>query len=102
MSCGRCEVKVEGRFSETLFNRLSTEDQAFLEQYLLAGFSIKTLEQRVPLGYAAIRSRLDRMIGHYRTLSERDEQKKAVIEELGAGQISVEQAKNRLAELSGG
>ncbi|MHC4436413.1 MAG: hypothetical protein ACYS3S_03555 [Planctomycetota bacterium] len=45
MSCTACGVKIEGNFSETFFNRLSPEDQEFLEQYLLAGFSIKTLEQ---------------------------------------------------------
>ncbi|MCK4292357.1 MAG: DUF2089 family protein [Planctomycetes bacterium] len=101
MACAVCEVKVEGSFSQTAFDRLSPEDQKFLEQYLLAGFSIKTLEQSSPLGYAAIRSRLDRLIANYKALVKMDTQKKAVLEQLRADQISVAEAKRKLERLSG-
>ena len=101
MSCTACGVKIEGSFSETFFNRLSPEDQKFLEQYLLAGFSIKTLEQRGSLGYAAIRSRLDRLLASYEALKKMDAQKKAVLEQLRKNQISVAEAKEKLEKLSG-
>jgi hypothetical protein len=101
MSCAPCGVKIEGNFSQTFFNRLSPEDQKFLEQYLLAGFSIKTLEQRSSLGYAAIRSRLDRLITNYGALKKMDAQKKAVLEQLRKDQISVAEAKEKLEKLSG-
>jgi hypothetical protein len=101
MACAGCGVKIEGNFSETFFDRLSAEDQKFLEQYLLAGFSIKTLEQTGTLGYAAIRSRLDRLIGIYKALVEMDAQKKAILEQLRNGQITVTEAKEKLEKLSG-
>lgn len=101
MSCSACDVKIEGNFGETLFNRLAPEDQKFLEQYLLAGFSIKTLEQSSSLGYAAIRSRLDRLIADYKTLKEMDAQKKAILEQLRTDEITVAEAKEKLEELSG-
>ena len=101
MSCAACGVKIEGNFSETFFDRLAPEDQKFLEQYLLAGFSIKTLEQRSSLGYAAIRSRLDKLIATYKTLKQMDAQKKAVLEQLRTDQISVAEAKEKLEKLSG-
>ena len=101
MSCAACGVKIEGNFSQTFFNRLSPEDQAFLEQYLLAGFSIKTLEQRSSLGYAAIRSRLDKLIANYEALKKMDAQKKAVLEQLRTEEISVAEAKEKLEKLSG-
>jgi len=101
MSCPGCEVKVEGNFGESSFNQLSAEDQQLLEQYLLAGFSIKALEQTSPLGYAAIRSRLDRLIANYKTLRKRDAQKKAVLEQLRTGEITVSEAKEKLTRLSG-
>ena len=101
MSCTACGVKIEGNFSETFFNRLSPEDQQFLEQYLLAGFSIKTLEQSSSLGYAAIRSRLDRLIANYEALAKMDAQKKAILEKLRADEISVAEAKEKLEELTG-
>ena len=101
MSCPTCGVKVEGNFSQTYFDKLAPEDQKFLEEYLLAGFSIKTLEQRSSLGYAAIRSRLDRLIANYKALTKMDAQKKAVLEQLRTGQIGVAEAKEKIERLSG-
>jgi hypothetical protein len=101
MSCTVCGVKIEGNFSETFFNRLTPEDQKFLELYLLAGFSIKTLEQSSSLGYAAIRSRLDRLIANYKALAKMDAQKKAVLEQLRKDEISVTEAREKLEKLSG-
>ena len=101
MACTVCGVKVEGNFSQTAFDRLSPQDRQFLEQYLLAGFSIKTLEQSSPLGYAAIRSRLDKLIANYKALTQMDAQKKAILEQLRADEITVAEAKAKLERLSG-
>ena len=101
MSCTACGVKIEGNFSETFFNRLTPDDQKFLEQYLLAGFSIKTLEQSGSQGYAAIRSWLDRLIANYKELAKMDAQKKAVLEQLRKDEISVTEAREKLEKLSG-
>ena len=101
MACATCEVKIEGNFSQTSFDGLAPEDQKFLEEYLLAGFSIKTLEQRSSLGYAAIRSRLDRLIANYKAVKKMDAQKKAVLEQLRTDKISVAEAKEKLEKLSG-
>jgi hypothetical protein len=101
MSCPTCDVKVEGSFSQTHFDKLAPEDQKFLEEYLLAGFSIKTLEQRSSLGYAAIRSRLDRLIANYKALAKMDAQKKVVLDQLRADEISVAEAREKLKQLSG-
>lgn len=102
MGCATCEVKIEGSFSQTLFDRLGPEDQEFLEQYLLAGFSIKTLEQNGSLGYAAIRSRLNRLIANYKTLAKMEVQKKSVLEQLRAEEITVAEARKKLEQLSRG
>ncbi|MBN1975321.1 MAG: DUF2089 family protein [Sedimentisphaerales bacterium] len=99
MACASCGVKIEGDFSTTVFDRLSLEDQQFLEQYLLAGFSIKTMEEQGTLGYAAIRSRLDRLIANYEQLRRMDAQKKAVLESLRTGKITVAEAKKKLEKL---
>jgi len=101
MACAACGVKIEGNFSESFFDKLAPEDQKFLEQYLLAGFSIKTLEQTGSLGYAAIRSRLDRLIANYKAVKKMDAQKKAVLEQLRTNKISVAEAKEKLEKLSG-
>lgn len=100
MSCPTCEVKIEGDFGETAFSKLSIEDQRFLEEYLLAGFSIKTLEKNGLLGYAAIRSRLDKLIENYESLVKMDAQKKAILEKLQTGKITVAEAKAKLEMLT--
>ena len=101
MACPMCQVKIEGNFSETVFDGLNPEDQKFLEEYLLAGFSIKTLEQNSSLGYAAIRSRLDKLITNYKALAKMDGQKKAILEKRRTDEISVTEAKDMLEKLTG-
>lgn len=101
MKCVLCDVKVEGNFHQTAFDRLAPEDQEFLEQYLLAGFSIKALEQNGSMGYAAIRTRLDRLIANYKALVEMDTQKKAVLEQLRSKRITVAEAKRKIERLAG-
>jgi len=101
MICAACGIKIEGNFSETFFDRLAPEDQKFLEQYLLAGFSIKALEQNSPLGYAAIRSRLDKLIASYKALKKMDAQRKAILEQLRTDEITVPEAKKKLEKLLG-
>ena len=59
------------------------------------------LEQASSLGYAAIRSRLDRLIANYKVLKKMDAQKKGVLEQLREGKISVAEAKEKIERLSG-
>ncbi len=99
MSCISCGVKIEGQFSQTFFERLSEEDREFLEQYLLAGFSIKDLEEKTSLGYAAIRTKLNRLIEDYQSIKNNDEQKKAVLKQLRDGEITVAEAKEKLEKV---
>lgn len=99
MGCPACGVKVEGPFQESIFGRLSTDDQQFLLEYLLSSFSIKALEENSNLGYAAIRSRLDKLIANTKSLMHWEEQKKAVLEKLRSGEITVAEAKKRLEKL---
>jgi hypothetical protein len=100
MSCTACGVKVEGPFTDSVLSRLNTEDQQFLLEYLLSGFSIKALEENTDLGYAAIRSRLDKLIANTQSLMHSEEQKKAILEKLRAGDITVAEAKKRLEKLT--
>ena len=92
MTCDRCEVEIRGRFRQTQFARLPSEDLEFLERYLLAGFSIKALAEQSGLGYVAIRNRLDRVIESYRKLHANEEAKRAILERLEKGEITAEAA----------
>ena len=100
MGCPTCGIKIEGVFIQPMIAQLDPEDQQFLEEYLLAGFSIKALEETCGMGYVAIRTRLDRLIENYKALRKHDAQKKAVLEQLKKGEISVAQARAKLEKLS--
>jgi hypothetical protein len=99
MECPACGVEVRGRFQQTLFQSLDADEQQLLENYLLAGFSIKALEQQTGMGYAAIRPRLDRLIEHYRQLREGELAKRRILDRLAAGEISASEAAERIARL---
>jgi hypothetical protein len=101
MGCPTCGVKVEGVFIQPMIAQLGPEDQQFLEEYLLAGFSIKALEETSGLGYVAIRTRLDRLIENYKALSKHDSQKKAILEQLRKGELTVAQVRAKLEKLTG-
>lgn len=99
MSCTACGVKVEGPYQEFALNRLSADDQQFLLEYLLSGFSIKALEENSDLGYAAIRTRLDKLISNTKAVMRSEDQKKAILEKLRSGEITVAEAKRKLEKL---
>jgi hypothetical protein len=101
MRCPTCGVKVEGMFVQPMISQLGPEDQQFLEDYLLAGFSIKALEEARGMGYVAIRSRLDKLIENYKAIRKHDAQKRVILEQLRKGEITVVQARSRLEELTG-
>lgn len=100
MACDHCEVEVRGRFRETHFNHLSADDQAFLERYLLAGFSIKALAAETGLGYVAIRNRLDRLIATYQALHDGDRRKRGILDRLEKGEIDATEAERLIRNLA--
>lgn len=99
MACDTCDVEIKGRFQQNHFARLSPEDQAFLEQYLLSGFSMKTLAANSDLGYVAIRNRLDRVIAHYKQLLSNEEAKHAILARVEEGELTAAEAAERIGAL---
>ena len=92
MECPVCELRIEGRFRETSFQQLGPKELDLLEVYLLNDFSIKAMAAETGMGYAAIRSRLDRLIAHYRELKTADEEKKRILERVAAGELTASEA----------
>lgn len=100
MRCDSCGVTVTGEFAETLFSRLNADDLDFLEEYTLAGFSIKALAESSGRGYAAIRSRLDRIIERCRELRGRETEKREILARLAAGNITAGEAARLIEDIS--
>ena len=101
MNCPVCGIEIRGRFRETLFQHLTPDEQLLLERYLLAGFNISALAEQTGMGYTAIRSRLDRLIEHYRRLRESEEEKKRILDRVASGEISAAEAAEQIDRLQG-
>lgn len=100
MHCASCGVTVTGEFRETIFDQLDADDLEFLEEYMLAGFSIKALAESSGKGYAAIRSRLDRIIDRCNGLRDLETRRRDVLEKLSAGDISASEATKLIEDIS--
>lgn len=102
MECPLCRVEVRGTFRASIFDMLTPEEQTLLEEYLLAEFNLKKLSERTQLGYMALRNRVDRLIAHYRELLGNEDKKKTILDRLAKGELSVDEAVERMASLDGG
>ena len=102
MACLSCGVEMRGRFRESLFQLLSDEEQQLLEQYLLAGFSIKALAKKTGMGYAAIRTRLDRLIENYHALRRNEDGKKRILEKVASGELTAAEAAEQIKGMDDG
>ena len=101
MACPLCETEVRAEFRQALFQNLMAEDLELLEKYLLADFSIKELAKRTGMGYTALRSRLDRLIGRYRDLRSGEEEKRQILDQVAAGELPAAEAAKRIAKIGG-
>ena len=99
LECPVCALEIRGKFRQTLFQMLDDEEQQLLEQYLLSDFSIKALAEKTGMGYAAIRTRLDRLIEHYQRLLTGEDEKKKILDRLAGGEISAAQAADLIARI---
>lgn len=99
MACASCKVEVRATFRTSPFAQARQDDLEFLEQYILAGFSIKALAEQSGLGYAAIRTRLDRLIESFGALDQANKARREVLDRLERGDISAEEAANTLKRI---
>ena len=94
--CPDCGIALESSFQLSRIASLPPDQAAFLAEYILAGFSVKALEERVGLSYPAIRARLDRIIETMRSLSGDsqavEKNRAAVLDRLERGEIKVDEA----------
>ncbi|MDX9975713.1 MAG: DUF2089 family protein [FCB group bacterium] len=99
MQCTVCGTEIRGRFRQTLFQLLDADEQEFLEKYLLADFSIKALAAEGDMGYAAIRSRLDRLIAHYQQLRSKEDERKLILQKVASGALTAAKAAELIAKI---
>jgi hypothetical protein len=62
LRCNSCELSVEGRFPTSKLSLLSSEQQQFVEAFLVARGNIKEVEKELGISYPTVRKKLDEVI----------------------------------------
>ncbi len=103
LRCRGCDTALEGAFSLPRLARLSREDQEFVEIFLRAEGKLNRVQEILNISYPTARARLHKVIralGYEaeptpsRAISPAERQ--AILDELAAGRISVDEALARL------
>lgn len=97
--CDNCDTSIQGRFENGAFPGLSAEQIQFVKTFVRCEGKITRMETELGLSYPTIRSRLQDVIRALGYEPGRDEQpgadiesRREVLDDLGAGKISAEDA----------
>ena len=103
--CRDCDSTIEGRFAAGAFSQLSAEHLAFVETFVRCEGKITRMEAELGLSYPTIRNRLHNVIralgyepGEGDSTGMSEEDRRNILEQLEAGEISYEDAMRMLEE----
>ena len=96
------EIAIEGSFDLPPLARLSAEDQVFVMAFVQCHGSIKQMERIFGISYPTVKKRLDSIAGRFEfVVSEPepvdDAERSEVIDQLERGEITVDEAVERLS-----
>lgn len=108
LECTNCGTAVEGDFAQSRFDRLSREQQRFVEVFLLARGNIKEVERVLGISYPTVRNRLDAVLeamghavqreGTERSAEAETARRTDILARLDRGEISADEAIKLLKE----
>jgi hypothetical protein len=97
LSCPHCNVNVEGEFELSPLAKLSPEDQAFVIAFLRHHGTIKKMESIFNISYPTVKNRLNAIAAALDRDFEAPSPNLYVLEQIARGEISVEEALNKLS-----
>ena len=102
-TCGDCRSVTSGQFMTGTFSQLSQEQLAFVEIFIRYEGNLSRMEGELGLSYPTIRNRLHDVIrslgfepGSDGTPTLSDDDRRRILEELDAGNISYDDAMQKL------
>lgn len=104
LNCTSCGTGVVGKFELSPFFRLSPESLKFLEVFVRNRGNVKEMERETGESYWAIRRQLDEVItemGIEATEDDVSKRRQEILAQLGAGEITVQDATKLLAQIKG-
>ncbi len=98
------DIAIEGSFELPPLARLSSEDQIFVMAFVRCHGSIKKMEEVFGISYPTVKSRIQRIAKGFSFFDEiplneqEDKQEEEVLKKLDSGEISAEEAIERLSQ----
>jgi len=90
--CPICNLTVEGSLEVPPLGRLGMAEQAFVMAFLRVHGNIKRMEQLFDISYPTVKSRLNAIAKKLDKTFETPPERNDVLDRLGKGQITVEEA----------
>jgi hypothetical protein len=99
MACSDCNVAIEGQFELSPLAQLSMEDQAFVMAFVRHHGSIKKMESVFEISYPTVKNRLNAIAARLDSsfAAPAASPNLFVLEQLSRGEISVEEALEKLS-----
>jgi hypothetical protein len=97
LSCTACGVNVEGEFELSPLAKLSPEDQSFVIAFVRHHGTIKKMEDIFNISYPTVKNRLNAIAAALDRDFEAPSPNLYVLEQIARGEISVEEALNKLS-----
>jgi hypothetical protein len=95
-TCPECQVELDGQFEVSQLGRLSEADQIFVMAFLRHHGSIRKMEELFKISYPTVKNRLKGIVGQLDKEFAVPNPNSAVLEQLAKGEITVEEALERL------
>ena len=95
-TCSGCGLKLEGDFEVSALGRLPEEDQVFVVAFLRHHGSIRKMEQILGISYPTVKNRIRAIVGRLDKTFAAPSPNALVLEQLGRGEITVDEALERL------
>jgi hypothetical protein len=102
LQCTDCKTKIQGEFSLSKFDYLSSEEQDFALVFLKNAGNIKQIEKELNISYPTVRKMLDSVIhnlGFEQTTISDPLTRTKVLEMLKDDELSFEEAEQMLKEI---
>jgi hypothetical protein len=92
LTCEDCGLTHGGDFYTPRLYRLSTDEQQFIELFVLASGSLKQMAQLLGVSYPTVRNRLNKLIEVLKEEKQKDDKRKQkILEDIEDRRISAKQ-----------
>jgi hypothetical protein len=96
LACPNCNVTMEGQIELSTLAQLSLEDQAFVMAFVRHHGSIKKMESLFDISYPTVKNRLNAIAAALDKSMQAPSPRAYVLEQLSRGEITVEEALDKL------